>query len=96
MPIRLLSPIVQPCSTTLWPMMQSAPMVIGNPRSVCSVRFPGFGAFAELDPFVVAAQHRAPPDARVLLQPHAADHDRGLGDPVGLSAGSSGACPSSS
>src|SRR5207302_8325842 len=37
---------------------------------------------AERDPLILAAQHRAPPDARILLQAHAADHHRGFGDPV--------------
>ena len=37
MPIRLLSPTMQPCSMTLWPITQLAPITIGNPGSVCSV-----------------------------------------------------------
>ncbi len=36
MPIRLFGPMVQPCSIALWPMVQSAPMVMGYPGSVCS------------------------------------------------------------
>ena len=37
-------------------------------------------ALAELDPLVVAAQHRAEPDAGVELEPHLADQRRVLGD----------------
>src|SRR5204863_7816076 len=32
------SAMVQPCSTTLCPMVQSGPIVIGKPMSVCSVQ----------------------------------------------------------
>src|SRR5262249_23573873 len=39
-------------------------------------------ALAELDPLVVAAQHRAEPDAGIALEAHAADHARALRDPV--------------
>ena len=39
-------------------------------------------ALAELDPLVVAAQHRVEPDAGVGLEPHAPDHDRAVGDPI--------------
>src|SRR5450830_1803753 len=39
-------------------------------------------ALAELDPFVVAAQHRAEPDARLRLQPHAADQRGRVGDVI--------------
>src|SRR5215831_2262840 len=38
--------------------------------------------FADLDPLVVAAQHRAEPDAGVDLEPHAPDHARALGNPM--------------
>ena len=37
MPTRLLSPMVQPCSITLWPITQFEPITIGKPGSVCSV-----------------------------------------------------------
>ncbi len=36
MPIRLLSPMVQPCSITRWPTVTPWPMCIGTPSSVCS------------------------------------------------------------
>ena len=36
MPISVSSPIVQPCSITLWPTVTSRPMVSGEPASVCS------------------------------------------------------------
>src|SRR5262245_60389271 len=36
-PSMLQSPTVQPCSTTLWPITQPRPIVIGNPGSVCNV-----------------------------------------------------------
>src|SRR5262249_44581781 len=39
-------------------------------------------ALAELDPFVVAAQHRAEPDAGVAPEPDTADQRRAVGDPV--------------
>src|SRR5262249_40885828 len=45
---------------------------------------------AQLDPLVVAAQHRTEPDAGVSLEPHAADQHRGLGDPVATIAGEFG------
>ena len=35
MPISAPRPMVQPCSTTLWPMVASGPMVSGKPGSVC-------------------------------------------------------------
>ena len=38
MPIRVPSPIVQPCRMTLWPTVQLAPMTRGKPGSVCSVQ----------------------------------------------------------
>jgi hypothetical protein len=34
-PIRLLSPMVQPWSMTLWPTVTFSPMVSGHPASVC-------------------------------------------------------------
>ncbi|MNI96626.1 hypothetical protein D3C73_1551230 [compost metagenome] len=34
-PIRLLSPISQPCSMTLCPTVTPAPIVSGEPTSVC-------------------------------------------------------------
>src|SRR6266853_1531093 len=37
MPIRLPSPTVQPCSTTLCPITQPRPIVSGKPGSVCNV-----------------------------------------------------------
>ena len=60
--------MVQPCRMTLWPMTQFAPIVSGKPGIgvqrgvVLDLR-----AFAELDPLVVAAQHRAEPDAGLAL-----------------------------
>ena len=38
-------------------------------------------ALAELDRFVIAAQHRAEPDAGIELEPHFADHGRVRRDP---------------
>src|SRR5690349_21880836 len=35
--------------------------------------------FAEFDPFIVATQYCAEPDARFRLQPHATDQHRGFG-----------------
>jgi hypothetical protein len=83
MPISARAPIVQPCRITLWPITQSGPMVIGKPRSVCSVAIVlNLRALAELDPFVVAAQHGAEPDAAIGLQPHLADDRRARRDPI--------------
>jgi len=39
-------------------------------------------ARAELDPFIVAAQHRTEPDTGIGLEAHAADHAGVLGNPV--------------
>ena len=39
-------------------------------------------ALAELDPFVVATEHRPEPDAGVGLQPHPPDHGCAVGDPT--------------
>src|SRR6516165_10861554 len=39
-------------------------------------------ALAELDPFVVAAQDRAKPDAGIALKPHLADQGRRRRDPI--------------
>src|SRR5512137_1165525 len=36
----------------------------------------------ELDPFIVAAQNRAKPDARFRFKPYTADQNRGIGDIV--------------
>ncbi len=44
------------------------------------------GALTDLDPFVVAAQHRAEPDTRLLQQTDLADHIGRVGDKV-ISAG---------
>src|SRR4051794_6942766 len=41
-------------------------------------------ALAEFDPFVVAAQHRSEPHARIRLEAHAPDDGRALGNPVAL------------
>src|SRR5262249_38677317 len=41
-------------------------------------------ALAELDPFVVAAQHRSEPHTRVGLEPHAPDDRCALRNPVAL------------
>ena len=49
--------------------------------------------FADLDPFIVAAQHRAEPDARRAQQPHLADHGRGVGDEVVAVGGKLGRLP---
>jgi len=35
--------------------------------------------FSDFNPFVVAAQHRPKPNARIYLEAHAANHDRGFG-----------------
>src|SRR6516165_10341988 len=40
------------------------------------------GALAEFDPFSIAAQDRAEPDAGIELEPNAAEHARALGDPI--------------
>ena len=48
-------------------------------------------ARADRDPVVVAAQHRAVPDAGVFAERHAADHRRAVGDP-----GAGGDCGTSS
>ena len=40
------------------------------------------GAFADLDPFIVAAQHRAEPDARRTQEANLADDDGGVGNEV--------------
>ena len=37
MPIRLPSPMVQPCSSARWPIVQPRPMVNGKPGSVCMI-----------------------------------------------------------
>ena len=37
MPISVLVPMVQPCRITLWPMVQPAAILIGEPGSVCSM-----------------------------------------------------------
>ena len=39
MPIRVPSPIVQPCSMTWWPMVTPLPSVSGSPGSVCRTQF---------------------------------------------------------
>src|SRR5262249_30886700 len=44
-------------------------------------------AFADLDPFVVAAQARAVPTAGVALEPYGADADGALGDQIPLIGG---------
>ena len=36
MPTSVLSPMVQPCSITMWPTVTLAPIVRGEPTSVCS------------------------------------------------------------
>src|SRR6266540_3955133 len=40
------------------------------------------GAFADLDPFIVAAQHRAEPHAGRIQKAHLADHDGGICDEI--------------
>src|SRR6185295_8099031 len=41
----------------------------------------------DVDPFIVAAEYRAPPDANIGMKAHAPDHRGGLGDPVKAVAG---------
>ena len=41
-------------------------------------------ALAELDPFVVPAEHRTPPDTAIRFEPDPADQDGGFGDPPGF------------
>ena len=81
MPTSAPSSTVQPCRMALWPMVQFFPIVSGKPAiGVAGAIVLDVGALAELDPFVVAAQHRAEPDAGALLQSHLADHGCGVGD----------------
>ena len=75
MPMRLFAAMLQPCRTTLWPMTQFVADLerkarIGVQRGVVL----DLRALAELDPFVVTAQHRVEPDAGIGLEPHPPDH----------------------
>src|SRR5262249_17017981 len=49
----------------------------GTGRTILNI-----GALADLDPFIVAAQHRAEPDAGAGLQAYATDHARCFGDEI--------------
>src|SRR5262249_50821566 len=51
------------------------------------------GALAELDPFIVAAQHRTEPDAGAALQAYLADDSRGIGDEIIAVGGKIGPLP---
>src|SRR4051812_47202633 len=51
------------------------------------------GILADLDPLIVAAQHRAEPYAGGILEPDAADHRGGVGDEIVSVAGKSGRLP---
>src|SRR5262249_20158727 len=57
-------------------------------RAVLHVR-----AFADLDPFIVAAQDGAGPDPGAGPQPYAADHSRGLRDEIIAVGGKVGRLP---
>ena len=83
MPTSASSSSVQPCRITLWPTVQLLPIVSGKPGSVWQVRIVlHVGAFADLDPLIVAAQHRAEPDAGRVQKAHLADHDGGIRDEI--------------
>jgi len=65
---------------TLWPTVQFFPIVSESRDRYGRSIILHVRAFADLDPFIVAAQHRAEPDARRTQQAHLADHGRGVGD----------------
>ena len=81
-PIRLPSPMVQPCSTTL---ADDAILADGEGEAGVGVQRAivlDLAPRADLDPLVIAAQHRAVPNADIGMEPHAPDDGGGLGDPI--------------
>src|SRR5262245_1297138 len=97
MPIRLSDPMMQPCSMTLWPMTQLSPITIGKPGSVWSVEL---SWICERSPSSI---HSLSPRSTAPNQTLVSDLSRTRPITLALSAiqqrpsaGSSGACPSSS
>src|SRR5262249_37424528 len=97
MPIRLCEPMMQPCSITLWPMTQLSPITRGKPASVCRVEL---SWICERSPSSI---HSLSPRSTAPNQTLVSDFSRTRPITLALSAiqqrpsaGSSGACPSSS
>ena len=96
MPIRELSPTVQPCRMTLWPITHSRPIVSGNPGSVCRVALSWISNARRARS--IHYRHAGPRRTRRSLRLSAArDRSAPLSRRCSTppSGGNSGACPSS-